>query len=111
MLNAVHRVSPHQLSNGDLERVREFKKYIEIYFTNTILFLNFETICCICIFIAEGGIEIINADSSAVVRVSSTGTLEISKVKDTMKGFYTCEADNGFGKPLLKVIELAVNGE
>ncbi|XP_054724340.1 cell adhesion molecule Dscam2-like [Uloborus diversus] len=52
--------------------------------------------------------EVIPSDSSSVMRTSSSGTLTISRVDYTMKGLYTCEADNGFGTLLSKTINVSV---
>lgn len=40
-----------------------------------------------------------------------SGTLVVGKVDASMKGSYTCEANNGFGKPLTKTIQLSVRGK
>ncbi|XP_054724339.1 cell adhesion molecule Dscam2-like [Uloborus diversus] len=52
--------------------------------------------------------QIVSSDSSASLRVSSDGSLVFSKVEAYMHGSYTCEGDNGFGKPLKKTIMLFV---
>ncbi|XP_035232059.1 Down syndrome cell adhesion molecule-like protein Dscam2 [Stegodyphus dumicola] len=51
-----------------------------------------------------------SSDISSRIAVSQSGALEISKVEANMKGLYTCEADNGFGKPLSKTISISVRG-
>lgn len=43
--------------------------------------------------------------------MSSPGSLILNKVEASMKGSYTCEADNGIGKPLMKTITVAVRGK
>lgn len=59
-----------------------------------------------------GNLEnLISSDPSSVIKVSTNGNLVISKVDASMKGSYTCEADNGFGKPLSKTIEVLVRGK
>ena len=58
-----------------------------------------------------GSLEKISSDPSSVIKVSTNGNLVISKVDVSMKGSYTCEADNGFGKPLSKTIEILVRGK
>ncbi|XP_054724336.1 cell adhesion molecule Dscam2-like [Uloborus diversus] len=44
------------------------------------------------------------------MRVTQTGSLIIGKVDSSMKGSYTCEAENGFGKSLRKTISISVRG-
>lgn len=62
-------------------------------------------------FIIGSGNNVISSDQSSVVRSTSSGSLVISKVEASMKGQYTCKADNGFGEPLTKTIELYVRGK
>lgn len=45
------------------------------------------------------------------MKVSTTGSLILSRIDVSMKGSYTCEADNGFGKPLTKSIQISVRGK
>ncbi|GIY86358.1 down syndrome cell adhesion molecule-like protein 1 [Caerostris extrusa] len=49
-----------------------------------------------------GDKDIASNDPSDSIRMSSTGSLIIQKVEASMKGPYTCEAENGFGSPLKK---------
>ncbi|GBL76511.1 Hemicentin-2 [Araneus ventricosus] len=58
----------------------------------------------------SGGTEngYISNDSAAIIRVLTSGSLVISKVEASLKGLYTCEADNGFGKSLQKMISISV---
>ncbi|XP_055938217.1 cell adhesion molecule Dscam2-like [Argiope bruennichi] len=60
------------------------------------------------IYIIGDNNAVISNDPSSPIRVSSTGSLIINKVEATMKGTYTCEAENGFGIPLKKAILIAV---
>lgn len=53
----------------------------------------------------------IPTDSTGTVYTSNSGSLILSKVEASMKGVYTCEADNGFGKPLKKRILISVKGK
>lgn len=52
----------------------------------------------------------VSDDSSANVRITSTGSLLINKVDISLKGKYTCEADNGVGDKLTKSISISVRG-
>lgn len=64
--------------------------------------------------------SLILTDSGKVIKNSSelypnlmfdgSGTLLISKLDISMKGSYTCTADNGIGKPLQKTIFISVQG-
>ncbi|XP_054724337.1 cell adhesion molecule Dscam2-like [Uloborus diversus] len=51
----------------------------------------------------------ISTEQSSTIRVSPSGTLIIDKIEATMKGSYTCTADNAFGKPIKKTIFISVN--
>ncbi|GBL76510.1 Down syndrome cell adhesion molecule-like protein 1 [Araneus ventricosus] len=51
------------------------------------------------------------SELSALVRYDTSGTLHISKVDSSLKGSYSCIADNGFGTALQKKINIAVQGE
>ncbi|GFU20638.1 down syndrome cell adhesion molecule-like protein 1 [Nephila pilipes] len=61
--------------------------------------------------LGEADNNLISSDPSAAIRVSPSGSLIINKVEASMKGLYTCEADNGFGKSLPKTISVSVRGE
>ncbi|XP_054724338.1 cell adhesion molecule Dscam2-like [Uloborus diversus] len=50
----------------------------------------------------------ISTDQISTMRVTQTGSLIIGKVDSSMKGSYTCEAENGFGKSLRKTISISV---
>lgn len=52
----------------------------------------------------------VSDDPSANVRVTSTGSLLVNKVDISLKGKYTCEADNGVGAKLTKSISISVRG-
>ncbi|KAG8174360.1 hypothetical protein JTE90_011412, partial [Oedothorax gibbosus] len=49
-------------------------------------------------------------DQVSSIRASSLGALVISKVEASMKGSYTCEANNGYGEPLRKTVLITVRG-
>lgn len=53
----------------------------------------------------------VSSDATSIIKISSTGSLFIGKVEAPMKGSYTCEASNGFGKPLTKTIQISVRGK
>lgn len=59
----------------------------------------------------ETSTNYISSESTSAIKISPSGSLLIGKVEATMKGLYTCEANNGFGKPLLKTIEVSVRGK
>ena len=52
----------------------------------------------------------VSDDSSANVRITSAGSLLVNKVDISLKGKYTCEADNGVGARLTKSISISVRG-
>ncbi|KAG8178098.1 hypothetical protein JTE90_017447 [Oedothorax gibbosus] len=49
-------------------------------------------------------------EQASTIRTSEGGALIISKVEASMEGSYTCEANNGYGEPLKKVILISVRG-
>lgn len=53
----------------------------------------------------------VSMDAMSAIRTSSSGSLLINKIEAAMKGSYTCEASNGFGKSLSKSIQLSVRGK
>ncbi|XP_035232060.1 Down syndrome cell adhesion molecule-like protein Dscam2 [Stegodyphus dumicola] len=53
----------------------------------------------------------ISEDSNQMVYVSKNGSLVLNKVDSSMKGSYTCVADNNFGAPLKKIIFISVSGK
>ncbi|PRD30311.1 UNVERIFIED_CONTAM: Dscam2 [Trichonephila clavipes] len=61
--------------------------------------------------IGDGNNDPISSDPSSAIRIAPSGSLIINKVEASMKGLYTCEADNGFGKSLLKTISISVRGK
>lgn len=69
----------------------------------------------ICIFsvltTGSQGNTNVPADQTSNLRISNSGSLIINKVESNMKGSYTCKAENGFGEPLQKTIEIHVRGK
>ncbi|KAG8173217.1 hypothetical protein JTE90_025387 [Oedothorax gibbosus] len=51
---------------------------------------------------------LVPGEQASAIRTSEGGTLIISKVEASMEGSYTCEANNGYGEPLKKVILISV---
>lgn len=53
----------------------------------------------------------VSSEATSAIKVTSSGYLLIGKIEAPMKGSYTCEASNGFGKPLTKTIQISVRGK
>ncbi|GFU20647.1 down syndrome cell adhesion molecule-like protein 1 [Nephila pilipes] len=52
-----------------------------------------------------------SSELSTFMKYDSSGKLSISKVDASMKGSYTCIADNGFGTAIQKTIQISVQGK
>lgn len=59
----------------------------------------------------ETSTNYISTDVTSIIKASPDGSLSIGKVEASMKGSYTCEANNGFGKALFKTIQIIVRGK
>lgn len=55
--------------------------------------------------------DFIPLDSDSRLLISANGSVVISSADPLHEGFYSCNAENGIGKVLTKVVGLKVNGE